>query len=165
MLRAMPEDERAEQSARICEWLVQQLPVGATVLTFAALKTEPNLDSLIEADLKLVFPRVIGDGQLDFWRVTDLNQDLAVGAFGIREPVESRCEQAQLTDLNAILVPGVAFCAADGARLGQGGGFYDRLLKEAEVGKIGVCFTQQLLDRIPLERHDARVEKIALWSD
>ncbi|MEM7014155.1 MAG: 5-formyltetrahydrofolate cyclo-ligase [Verrucomicrobiota bacterium] len=163
-LRAMPEKERAEQSARISDWLIQQLPVGATVLSFAALKTEPNLDLLIEADLRLVFPRVVGDGQLDLWRVVDLDRDLAVGAFGIREPLETQCQLAQLTEIEAILVPGVAFCAADGARLGQGGGFYDRILSETEVSKLGVCFRQQLLDQIPTEEHDARVDQIALWS-
>ena len=43
-----------------------------------------------------------------------------------------------------------------GCRLGQGGGFYDRFLPlvRDDCVTCGVCFREQLLDDLPVERHD-----------
>lgn len=59
---------------------------------------------------------------------------------------------------DAVLVPGLAF-APDGRRLGQGGGWYDRLLAQlpGECLTVGVCFAEQLVDDLPSERHDVAV--------
>jgi 5-formyltetrahydrofolate cyclo-ligase len=76
---------------------------------------------------------------------------------------ESR-ERIGLDEIDLILVPGLAFSRTDRARLGQGGGFYDRLLRGALAQKIGVCFKQQLLAEIPAEPHDERVDQIACWA-
>ena len=58
-----------------------------------------------------------------------------------------------------VVVPGVAF-TADGRRLGQGGGWYDRFLAQvrAECVTVGVCFAGQLLDQLPTEPHDVAVD-------
>jgi 5-formyltetrahydrofolate cyclo-ligase len=55
--------------------------------------------------------------------------DLAVGAYGIREPLPTLPEAtaAELAALDVLLVPGLAFDESL-RRLGYGGGYYDRLL-------------------------------------
>jgi 5-formyltetrahydrofolate cyclo-ligase len=58
-----------------------------------------------------------------------------------------------------VLAPGVGFDAA-GGRLGRGRGFYDRLLAHISGIKCGVAFDPQLVERIPMERHDARMNCI-----
>lgn len=62
---------------------------------------------------------------------------------------------------DVVIVPCVAFTAR-GERLGQGGGWYDRFLTEvrADCRTIGVGFAEQLVDEIPLEAHDVRVDLI-----
>ena len=58
-----------------------------------------------------------------------------------------------------ILVPGVGFDLS-GMRLGRGKGFYDRYLEDKAVLKIGLAWTEQLVEKIPSERHDCRMDFI-----
>jgi 5-formyltetrahydrofolate cyclo-ligase len=64
-------------------------------------------------------------------------------------------------EIDLILIPGLAF-TRKGERLGRGGGYYDRFL--ARVGlravKLGICFKEQLLEELPIESHDARVDRV-----
>jgi 5-formyltetrahydrofolate cyclo-ligase len=78
--------------------------------------------------------------------------------FGIGEPTGPIW-----TDLDAIqiiIVPGVAFDRS-GNRMGRGRGFYDRMLKST-VGalKIGIAYDFQMLDEIPVEPHDVKMDRI-----
>jgi 5-formyltetrahydrofolate cyclo-ligase len=86
--------------------------------------------------------------------------DLKRGPLGVWEPVGS--EVLPLESLDVILVPGLAFAQSIGARLGRGGGFYDRLLSRPEVRAqlIGIAFQMQLLPNIPSEEHDICVPDI-----
>lgn len=67
--------------------------------------------------------------------------------------------------LDVVIVPGTAFTAA-GDRLGQGGGWYDRFLYwvRAECTTIGVGFAPQVVDEIPIEPHDVRLDMIVTDS-
>ncbi len=78
--------------------------------------------------------------------------------------VEADLELVETPDL--ILVPGVAFSRA-GHRLGRGNGFYDRLLggRAASAFKLGVCFSFQRLETIPLEPHDIVMDQVMTDSD
>ena len=60
-----------------------------------------------------------------------------------------------------VLVPGLAF-TRDGARLGRGGGFYDRLLngQAANAIKFGICFEFQVVDFVPSETHDVLLDAV-----
>ena len=64
--------------------------------------------------------------------------------------------------VNAVIVPGLAFDAL-GGRLGRGGGFYDRFLLLPQLVnalKVAVCFEDQLIEAVPLEPHDIRVDVV-----
>jgi 5-formyltetrahydrofolate cyclo-ligase len=62
---------------------------------------------------------------------------------------------------DVVVVPGLAF-TADGERLGQGGGWYDRFLPGVrdDCTTIGVCFEPQLVDVLPVEPHDVRLDYV-----
>jgi 5-formyltetrahydrofolate cyclo-ligase len=163
----MPPDLRAEKSARLCEAIAASSAwrTARTIAIFAPQPREPDVEMLWSlADGKsFAYPRVV-EGRLDLFRVDSLF-DLSPGAFGVREPPgKIACAVAPDT-LDLILIPGVAF-TAKGARLGRGGGFYDRLLSPltAHVCKIGVCFDSQVLPELPVEPHDRRVDFIATES-
>jgi 5-formyltetrahydrofolate cyclo-ligase len=60
-----------------------------------------------------------------------------------------------------VVVPGVAF-TADGQRLGQGGGWYDRfLLGIGDLTQtVGACFSEQIRGELPSEDHDVSVHHV-----
>lgn len=62
-----------------------------------------------------------------------------------------------------IFVPGLGF-DLDGARLGRGKGFYDRFLEDRMALRIGLCWTGQLLEKIPVEGHDCHMDFIITES-
>lgn len=110
------------------------------------------LRSALVNDRRVFLPRVTGEGLMEFVEVQDLDEDVTPGAFGILEPVG---DAAPVEDLEAILVPGVAFGPA-GERLGMGKGFYDRALERTAPGALllGVGHAFQLLEDVPTEPHD-----------
>ena len=89
-------------------------------------------------------------------RVLDLTQDLRPGRFGIPEPVDG-CVEVPLKQLDLVVAPGVGF-TLDGRRLGRGRGFYDRLLSFVRGVKCGIAFDEQIVDEIPAESHDIRLD-------
>ena len=97
---------------------------------------------------------------LEMREVTDLEKDLVAGVWGIREPAPSRPIRS-LATIDFLLVPGVAFTAA-GARLGYGGGYYDRLMGslDTHVPRIAAAFDLQLVNALPESPHDQRVQAV-----
>ena len=62
-----------------------------------------------------------------------------------------------------VVVPLLAFDAT-GARLGQGGGFYDRTLAalraRGRVTALGLAYAGQEVERLPAELHDERLDAV-----
>jgi 5-formyltetrahydrofolate cyclo-ligase len=60
---------------------------------------------------------------------------------------------------SAWIIPALAI-DSDGYRLGQGGGFYDRALQgiDEEIPVVAIVFEDEVLDRVPREAHDRRVD-------
>lgn len=75
--------------------------------------------------------------------------------FGILEPIGK--EFTELHNIDMIIVPGVAFDTSC-QRMGRGRGFYDRLLKSTNCTKIGVCFDFQLVDSVPTNDLDVKMD-------
>ena len=59
------------------------------------------------------------------------------------------------------VVPGLAF-DKNRRRLGYGGGYYDRFLRDYRGYKVGLCYKEFLID-IPVEEHDEKVD-LVLWG-
>lgn len=83
--------------------------------------------------------------------------------FGVREPVSGR--PVPIEEINLVLAPGLAFDTA-GRRLGRGGGFYDRFLSMPLERRLtrttcGVCFDIQIVDTVPTDEHDQKVDVVA----
>jgi len=83
--------------------------------------------------------------------------DLLPGPHGLLFP-QPHCPTVPLENVDLVLVPGVAF-ANNGARLGRGGGFYDRLLASPQMKalRVGLCFEECLAPHLPEEIHDVRM--------
>ena len=77
--------------------------------------------------------------------------------YGILEPDTGRSKLIRAHDIDFMIVPGVAY-GLDCRRLGQGGGYYDRVLSDTRAYAAGLCFNIQVCGEVPWEPHDARVD-------
>jgi 5-formyltetrahydrofolate cyclo-ligase len=165
ILKNIPMEKRQRDSENLCAALKQQatfLRTGA-ILFFAPLPEEPDLWPLLHEALaakKLVtLPCFDADNQgYRPRRLTNVQVEILSGQFGIREPAPT-CVEIPLKDLDLVLVPGVAFDLS-GHRLGRGKGFYDRLLESFTGKKMGVAFDEQMVETIPAEKNDVRMDLI-----
>ena len=63
-----------------------------------------------------------------------------------------------------IFVPWRAFTHS-GERIGRWGGWYDRFLSSFHnVSTIGICYSVQLYNELPQDRHDIRVVRVVTWA-
>jgi 5-formyltetrahydrofolate cyclo-ligase len=161
-LAALSPDARAAASAQISR-RIEALPdwtLARTVAFYAAQPSEPDLTALLAAPGKIpCFPRVSGDA-LEFHRCH--SKDLMrPGPWNLLEPDPDHCPMIPPSEIDLLLIPGLAFTRT-GGRLGRGGGFYDRFLARVHPRalKLGVCFQAQLLPALPLEVHDHDVRLI-----
>jgi len=162
-LAAVPQRERARASTALVLRLQQQAVWRSTtsLLLFAPLRSEPDIWPLAGAALdackQLALLRHECDGVHYSPRfVRDLERDLVAGLHGIREP-RAECPPVALNQLDLLLVPGLAFDLR-GHRLGRGKGVFDRLLAAASGVRVGVAFDCQIVEAVPVEPHDARVD-------
>lgn len=166
---ALPASERFVASLAITERIVAmpQYQLSSTVLGYMNFGSEFASELWVAHALadgkRLVLPRVNRHtNALDLYLVQDLETRLEAGLWGIREPVVERCERLnRLNEVEFALVPGVAFCK-DGARLGYGGGYYDKLLARFthRPTLIAAAFALQMVAELPQEPTDLHVEWI-----
>ena len=135
------------------------------IAVFIPLPGEPDIwtpsQQLIARQAARVYaPRMMPENQLDLVMMTNTTA-LVRGPFGVIEPPLESNALADLTTLDAVFIPGLAF-SKDGGRLGFGGGWYDRLLARVpdKTIKIGVCWDELLIDSVPMDAWDVHVDGI-----
>jgi len=139
----------------------------ATVLTYAALPAELDPSSAIaelrDRGVRIAYTRIEAPGVLCMHLVEN-ETELIPGPLSIRQPSQDS-PRLSYDEIDLVLVPGVAFDES-GARLGYGGGYFDRLLPllRADCARIGIAFDEQLLPEIPAEEHDECVDVVVTPS-
>jgi 5-formyltetrahydrofolate cyclo-ligase len=86
-------------------------------------------------------------------------EELSVGSYMILEPRREKIRKTGISEINLIIVPGVAF-DRKGNRLGHGKGYYDRLLKTTKSPVVALAFEFQIIEKIPTDEHDKPVDMI-----
>ena len=113
----------------------------------------------LERGHRIALPRFSSkDAAMEFAIHTDPfgESDLEDGPFGQKQP----SRDATATDPDVLFVPLVGFTDR-GERLGQGGGHYDRWLAiHAGTTTIGLAWDMQLVDQMPIEPHDRRLDAV-----
>ncbi|WP_300347118.1 5-formyltetrahydrofolate cyclo-ligase [Clostridium sp.] len=137
-----------------------------TVFIYVNMDLEVNTVEIIRELIKLnkvvAVPKVIPinkkEIQMKALKIDSLLQLNESGAYGILEP-SIDCEDIS-EEVDLIIIPGLAF-DINGNRLGYGGGFYDRFLSKYPNSKrVALCYDFQILDEIPHEFFDEKVQTI-----
>lgn len=121
------------------------------------LDLDPFLQRALDVGIELYSPKtLIRRRELVPTRLLSL-ADVVIGAYDIREPTSTSTLPPE--KLGFVVVPAVAFDRS-GARLGRGGGFYDRFIERLQPDAVtcGVIFSRHLVDEVPTEPHDKRVQ-------
>lgn len=158
--RALDEAYRRESAAAICRRLTEldAYARAERVLAFfgtaAEIDTAAFLRAVLRSGRTLLLPRCEPGRRLALCVVRDLETDLAPGAYGIPEP-SALCPACPPERVELAVVPCLSMDRA-GRRLGQGGGYYDRLLPLLRCESVCVCRGALASARpLPAEAHDA----------
>ncbi len=87
--------------------------------------------------------------------------EFRLGPFGIREPAKEHLNFISPDQVDLVVTPGLAF-DRQGGRIGYGKGYYDRLLSRlgVQVPRIALAFDFQVLDAVPQDESDIRVNAV-----
>jgi 5-formyltetrahydrofolate cyclo-ligase len=164
-----------ELSRAICEKFTAQPAYAAakTVMWYvdagSEVRTRHTLPEALQHGKRVVVPWcVVETNQLELFLLEDMSE-LIEGAYKILEPkTELRTVPAKVvkpTELDLVMVPGTAFDHR-GGRMGQGKGYYDRLLSSArpDAPLVGMAFDCQIFETIPVADHDVFMDLVLTES-
>lgn len=138
-----------------------ELAAGGSVAAYVSMGAEPGtrelIDALRDAGTRVLLPVLLPDNDLD-WAVYQGPRALERTRGGLWEPTGERLGREAVTEVSAVLLPGLAVDAT-GVRLGRGGGSYDRVLARlqaagAEPLLLVLLYPHEVVAHVPREPHD-----------
>jgi len=161
---SLPILEIFEKSNRIVANLLslEEFKESKAIFLYISFGSEVNTHGLIRLlfGKKRVFVPVVDKEKKEIF-ISELREwkELSSGAYGILEPKKEHIRKGNVKEVEIAIVPGIAF-DEEGYRIGYGGGYYDKLLKKMDGGKIGIAYDFQVLKKLPHEDHDVKMDKI-----
>jgi 5-formyltetrahydrofolate cyclo-ligase len=169
--KRVDQKNKDELSRAICAKFTS-LPAYTTAKTVmwyvdagSEVRTRHTLPEALKHGKRVVVPWcVVETNELALFLLEDMSE-LDLGAYKILEPkTELRALPAKVvkpTELDLVMVPGTAFDLR-GARMGQGKGYYDRLLAAArpDAPLVALAFDCQIFDEIPVAAHDVFMDLV-----
>ena len=149
-------------TAHILEAVAQRLHSPGTIAAYLPTKSEPPI---IEALTRLhkdghrILVPVVRPGRKLAWVHWDPAVEHPLSPMGIPEPEGEEQDERAFVDADLRLIPALAFDAG-GHRLGQGGGYYDRIIpllsaQQLEEQSIGIVFSDEIYEAVPYDQWDA----------
>lgn len=163
---AMTPEEITEKSGLIVRRLteLQEFREASTLMVFLSFGSEVLTDDLLrwgwEAGKRMVIPLCRPEDRRLTTCLLCAFAELEPGHYGIREPKAEIVRTVPREEIDAVLIPAVAFDRR-GYRVGYGGGYYDRFLPEVpRAARIGAAFSRQIVAEIPADSHDVPTDRI-----
>ena len=132
--------------------------IGTYISFRDELDTKKLNQHLLERELNLALPAIdFQTKEINFF-MYHKNTELKENKFSILEPKN----KDKVIFPKIILIPLLGY-SKSGFRLGYGGGYYDKYLSKNGIGdvkKIGIAFSFQEVEEIPVEDHDERLDWI-----
>ena len=157
-------DELRTRASRIMcgcleNWSIFQTSI--CILTYMPIKGEADLTSLLDhhPEKRWVLPRIIPEeNHRMLFHLYDADH-LVTHPFGMAEPTVDQ-PAIPIEEIKLVLVPGLAY-DLNGWRLGYGGGYFDRFLREFSGVSAGITFHTLLLEQLPHDSFDVPVQWVA----
>lgn len=152
-----------KSDSSIAEQVISSAEYGSadTIFCYVSKVGEVNTFPILKAALKdgkkVCVPRCGERGSMSAFQIKDFS-DLQRGKFGILEP-DGQCAYIAPEEIDLVLVPCLA-CDKNGNRIGYGGGYYDRYLKQGIFIKMSLCRSCQMIESIPAEETDCRMDMV-----
>jgi 5-formyltetrahydrofolate cyclo-ligase len=163
---ALTPEEIAAKSGSIVRRLtaLPDLRESSTLMVFLSFGSEVRTDGLLrwgwEAGKRIVVPLCRPEDRGLTPCLLGSFAELEIGRYGIREPKGEMIRPVPREEIDAILVPAVAFDRR-GHRVGYGGGYYDRFLTGVpRAVRIGAAYSCQIVERVPEDPHDLPIHRI-----
>ena len=163
-IREIKSQYTQEQLSGLSSTLLAKLEVhpafihAKKILLYHSLPDEVQTHAFIEQwsyKKQILLPAITGD-ELEL-RLYTPGEALKKDIYGISEPTGK--VETDYHSIELAIIPGMAF-DKQGNRLGRGKGFYDRLLPHLTAYKIGICFAFQVIDSVPVEASDVKMDEI-----
>lgn len=153
---ARSEAQGAELASVLGEIVRQVQP--STIACYLSFASEPDTLRFIATTLgqgvRVLLPVTRDDNKLS-WVDWD-GVSSKPGSMGF---LEAEGPEASLSEAELVFVPALA-ADKQGNRLGKGRGFYDRALTNIVAPIVAIVFDSELLQEIPAEPHDRRVDAV-----
>lgn len=159
----------AARGRALVETIAKDARVDAPVVSVywpirSELNTRPLIDALAAKGYRVTLPVMHKVRHPLVFRAFAPGDDLVKGPFGLSEPADDK----PVYDPDIVFSPLAAFDRR-GFRLGYGGGIYDATLEELRARKrvtaIGVAYSCQEADHVPIEPHDQRLDFVMTERD
>ena len=146
--------------------------VASTVMWYldarSEVRTRHQIGDALNGGKRVIVPYCVvdenGANKLGLWHLASMDE-LVVGKWKILEPPKERWGEAgkemEPQDLDLVMVPGVGF-ARDGARMGNGQGYYDRLLNRVrpDAPLIALAYECQMFPELAVGPQDIYMDMV-----
>lgn len=163
--RNIPKDKKVIYDKTISEKIISSdyFKKAEQVLVFASKDEEFDTRYIIEhcrlKHKRVFYPLCLDNkGNMEFFKVDSVG-DLEIGMMGILEPKKT-CKPYKPKENDIVIVPALSVDKSH-YRIGYGGGYYDRFLKDFNGVSICPCYSEMLTEHLPADEYDIKVSFIA----
>lgn len=142
----------------LAEWKNSEV-IGITLSREREVNTYQIIEQAWTEGKKIAVPKCDPmEKKMTFRELQSFDQ-LEVVYSGLKEPIEEFTNPVVQSEIDLLIVPGLSY-TKNGYRLGFGGGYYDRYLKNYANASISLAFDVQIIQYLPIESFDIPVQRI-----
>lgn len=163
-LFGLPQSQRRNESKQASRNLIgtDEYKKASAIMIFLSLPHEVDTTAVIldawQQGKTVAVPKVSWQQRhMIAVEITSLETGFTEERGGFKNPTTG--VPMAVEDIDLVVAPGLAF-DSQGNRLGRSGGYYDRFFASEHLNakKCGFAFSQQIVDSVPIEEHDERVD-------